>query len=289
MDYKKVKVSIVIPVKNGALTINRCLSSLVKQTYKNIEIVVVDNFSSDRTPNIVKNFQERDNRINFYQKGPERSAQMNYGVKKAKGLYIFVTSCDMVVDKNFVELAVEKCLIEGFDVVNGHIKSETKGFWSRVKGMERLMYVNDPLMETALFYPKKIFLELGGFDEKMVGVEEDLQHKIDEHGYKLGIIDSYQTHIDEIDSLREIVLKSFYYGLYDAAYFKKRPLKAFQKRFPIRRAFIRNFAEFIKQPDLFIGFIVFKVIQYTTGLAGLVLALIFSLKKENVQKALYEN
>jgi len=288
MNYKKPLVSVVIPVKNGSETVRDCIDAILKQTYKNIEITLVDNFSSDGTPGIVKSYMKKDKRIKFLQKGPERSAQMNFGIRKAKGKYVFVTSVDMIMDNDFLELAVKKCEEEGYQACNGHIISRTKGFWSRVKGMERDMYVNDKLMETALFYRKDLFLKLGGFDEKMVGVEEDLQHKLDENGYKTGIIDSYQVHIDELDSLREVVLKSFYYGLYDSAYFRKRPFLAFKKRFPVRSAFIRNYKMFLGHLDLSIGFIIFKIIQYVAGAVGLFLGLVFSPEKRKIQGLIYE-
>lgn len=288
MKHKKPLVSVVIPVKNGSETVRECLDGVIKQTYRNIEITLVDNFSSDGTPDIIQGYIKKDKRVKLLYKGPERSTQMNFGIGKAKGKYVFVTSADMVMDKDFIELAVKKCEEEGFQVCNGHIISRTGGFWSRVKGMERDMYVNDKLMETALFYRKDLFLKLGGFDERMVGVEEDFQHKLDEMGYKTGIIDSYQTHIDELDSLREIVLKSFYYGLYDSAYFRKRPLLALKKRFPLRGAFVRNYKMLFGQLDLLIGFIIFKIIQYTAGTIGLFLGLVFSPEKRKIQKLIYE-
>jgi len=280
-------VSIILPVKNGEPTLRRSLDSLLKQTYKNIQIVIIDNYSSDQTLLIVKEYRLKDKRIKYYQKGPERASQMNFGVSKATGKYIFITNCDFIVDKKFIELAVKKCEEEGFKTCNGHIKSETKGFWSRVKGLERRLYVNDSLMETSLFYRKDIFLKLGGFDEKMLGVEEEFQHRLDEAGIKMGIINSFQTHIDEIDSLKEIVLKSFYYGLNDANYFRKHPIHAFVKRFPIRKAFIRNFGSLMSNFDIFIGFIIFKVLQYIAGTAGLILGLVSSARKSRVQRLIY--
>lgn len=285
---KKPLVSLVIPVKNGSSTIGRCLDSLVKQSYKNIEVVIIDNFSTDNTPKIARDYCRDDKRVKFYQKGPERASQMNFGVSRASGKYVFVTSCDMVLDKNFIKLCVKKCEEEGYDACNGHIKSETHGFWSKVKAMERQMYVDDKLMETALFYNKDIFLKLGGFDETMVGVEEEFQHRLDESGLKTGIINSYQTHIDEIDSIKEIILKSFYYGQYDTTYFKKHHLRAFKKRFPIRIAFIKNFSLLTRHIDLLIGFVIFKIIQYSAGFSGLLIGFLSSPKKGRLQKLIYE-
>ena len=288
MNYKEPLVSIVIPVKNGAKTFRRSLTSLVNQSFKNIEIIIVDNFSTDKTAEIVQEFRKKDHRVKFFRKGPERGAQMRRGISKARGKYIFITASDMVVDKELVEKAVDKCEDGGFDAVYGHIKSETKGYWSRVKALERRLYVNDALMEAAFFYRRKVFLGLGGYDRDLVGVEEEFQHRLDKRGFKTGKINVFETHIDEIDSLKEIVLKSFYYGQYDIPYFKKYPLLAFKKRFPIRAAFFRNFNLLIKDFDLFIGFIILKIFQYSFGLAGLLLGLAFTPHNAMLQKMIYE-
>lgn len=287
MKNKGGLVSVVLPVKNGFSTLERSLNSLITQTYSKIEIIIVDNFSSDGTVNLINQYRFKDKRIKLFQKGPERASQMNFAISKATGEYIFITNCDFVVDRDFIELAVKKCVEEGFETCNGHIRSETSGFWSKVKAMERGLYVNDSLMETALFFNKNIFSKLGYFDKRMVGVEEEFQHRLDEAGIKLGIIPAFQTHIDEIDSLKEILLKSFYYGLYDAVYFKKHPVKAFKKRFPIRKAFFKNYRILIKRIDLLSGFLIFKMIQYSAGLTGLVLGLFFSPLKKKIQARIY--
>ena len=287
MKHKKALVSVLLPVKNGDDTIRRSLNSIIGQTYSNFELIIVDNFSTDNTKEIVKEYSKKDKRIRFFQKGPERASQMNYGAKKARGKYIFITNCDFEVDKNFLELAVKKCEKEGFQICNGHIKSETSGFWSKVKAMEREMYIDDPLMETALFYERKLFLEIGGFDEKMLGVEEELQNRLDDRGIKLGIIPAFQVHIDEIDSLKEIALKSFYYGLYDAAYFRKRPIKAFRKRFPVRKAFVRNRRTLTNDIKLFIGFLILKAVQYSLGIIGLAFGLLGTPLNKKMQAVIY--
>ena len=75
---KKPKVSIIIPTKNSSKTLEYTLKSVISQSYKNIEIIVVDNNSSDNTKQIAKAYNAR-----VYNFGPECSAQMNFGVKKS--------------------------------------------------------------------------------------------------------------------------------------------------------------------------------------------------------------
>lgn len=89
----KPLVSIIIPVYNGERFIKRALLSLVGQTYENIEIIVVDDGSSDRTSDIVGTFQ--DSRISFlHQENQGQGGARNNGIRSAKGSYITFLDAD---------------------------------------------------------------------------------------------------------------------------------------------------------------------------------------------------
>lgn len=96
-------VSVIIATKNAQRFIGTCLETIKNQSYWNIEIIVVDNFSTDKTEEIVLNYTE-----NFFEKGPERSVQRNFGAKKAKGKYILNVDADMELSENVVKECVEK-------------------------------------------------------------------------------------------------------------------------------------------------------------------------------------
>ena len=59
------KVSVIIPVYNGERTLRHFLKSILDQTYKNYEVIVVDNNSTDKTKDIIKEFQTKDNKIKY--------------------------------------------------------------------------------------------------------------------------------------------------------------------------------------------------------------------------------
>ena len=65
MDYSNPKISIGIPVYNGEKFIRKCIESVLQQTYKNFELIISDNASTDSTPDICKEFLKKDNRITF--------------------------------------------------------------------------------------------------------------------------------------------------------------------------------------------------------------------------------
>jgi len=98
-----MKVSIIVPVYNEEKTITDCLESLKKQTYKDFEIIIVDDGSSDKTLEVLKK-----SGIKFYQQehlGP--GAARNLGAKHAKGEILVFVDADMTFDKNFIRKLID--------------------------------------------------------------------------------------------------------------------------------------------------------------------------------------
>lgn len=93
---KEPLVSIIIPVYNREQTLERCLSSVIRQTYRNIEIIVVDDGSTDHTHVILEKYEKKDSRIRVYRKENSGvSESRNLGIHMAEGDYLqFVDSDD---------------------------------------------------------------------------------------------------------------------------------------------------------------------------------------------------
>lgn len=271
-------VSTVTAVLNGEKYIAENLTSIKNQTYPAIEMIVVDNFSTDRTLAIAK-----EKGAITYQIGPERASQDNYGVKMAHGKYIFITGCDMVLDPTYIEECVEKCEKEGYDAVYASVLSKTTNFWSKVKGLERESYVGDDLIESARFFRRDVFLKLGGYDASLTihSDDYDMQRRLNLAGYKTGRILARETHIDEIDSLKETFFKSFYYGMNSWKYIKKFPGHATKQLLPVRTAYFRQYKLFLRHPLLSAGFLIFKIVQYASASVGLLFGM---LESEKVSK-----
>lgn len=104
-----MKVSIIIPSYNSQDYLERCLDSVINQVYKNIEIIVVDDASTDKTKEIIKKYAEKDRRIiPFYQttnKGV--SAARNVGLKAATGEYILFVDSDDSLTKDAVRRMID--------------------------------------------------------------------------------------------------------------------------------------------------------------------------------------
>jgi len=102
--FANPKVSIVVPAYNNEKYIYRCLLSLVKQTLKEIEIIVVNDGSTDNTLSVVKQFSDADGRIKVInQENQKQGAARNRGTEKATGEYIGYVDSDDWVDLNYFE------------------------------------------------------------------------------------------------------------------------------------------------------------------------------------------
>lgn len=277
-------VSIIIPTLNSCRYLETTLSSIRKQTYRNLELIIVDNYSKDNTRQIAEKFESA-----VYLAGPERASQDNYGIHKAKGEFIYLTGSDMIIDPDYVEQAVNKCINEGYDAIYASVLSKKGGgFWERVKALERLSFIGSNLIEAARFFKKSVFMQLGGFDENLVGVEEDFQHRLDISGYKTGRINAREVHLHEATTLIEVFKKSYYYGKFMPSYLKKHPLRGSRQLFPVRPSYICNIKIFIREPIYLLGFILYKIVQYSGGFLGLITGFIKGHKKsDSTHKSLY--
>lgn len=119
------KVSIIVPVYNVELYLRRCLESLVNQTLKDIEIIIVDDGSKDSSADIAKEYEKKYSNIKYYRKeNGGLSDARNYGLKYATGKYIAFLDSDDYVEKSLYEKMYEKAKKEDSDMV------ECNFYWS---------------------------------------------------------------------------------------------------------------------------------------------------------------
>lgn len=110
------KVSIIVPMYNAEKTIKTCIESIISQTYKNIEIIVINDGSKDRSLDLVKNFDDsRINLITIENSGP--SSARNLGIKKATGAYVQFVDSDDYLEPNMTEFLVNEIKKNGNDLV----------------------------------------------------------------------------------------------------------------------------------------------------------------------------
>lgn len=107
IDDKKPLISVIIPMYNAEKYIEKCINSVIKQTYKNLEILCIDDHSSDNTKKIVQKIAQKDNRIIIKNsEGKYIGGTRNTGLKYANGKYIIFLDNDDCIDKNTCQIAL---------------------------------------------------------------------------------------------------------------------------------------------------------------------------------------
>ncbi len=130
----KETISIIVPIYNAERYLRRCVESIIAQTYTNIEIILINDGSTDNSINIIKEYANKDSRIIIIDKKNEGvSVARNIGILKARGKYICFVDADDYIEKSMIEKM--KCCIDkkNVDLVRiNYYKILTDG--KRIKG-----------------------------------------------------------------------------------------------------------------------------------------------------------
>lgn len=259
-------VSVIIPTKNSARTLNRCLASIKNQSYKDIELIVVDNNSTDRTKEIAKKYT-----TNVYNFGPERSAQRNFGAKKAKGNLIYFVDSDFLLQQNVIKECVEK-ISECFDAIVVHNTPDSSVSWiAWIRKFEVDMYKYDHTHSAARFFKKNVFEKIGGYNPNITAAEYyDLQNRLNRNKYKTGFVESEAVHLGEPKHFITHMIKYYKYGK-DMVNFKKYNKKESKKQLRFfRHVYFKNWRNFLFHPIKTIIFCFYNSCKYAFGGLGYV-------------------
>lgn len=212
-------VSVVVPTKNVERTMERCLRSIVGQSWGAIELVVIDNFSTDRTFEIAQQYADI-----AIQAGPERSAQRNLGIEKATGDYILWIDADMVLTPHVIEDAARAAEETGSTAV--FIPEETvgEGFLTACRTLERKCYVGEEMIEAPRLIRREFFAEHGGFVLTVAGQEDaDLRMRLLRSGATMTHINAPILHDEGRLTFGDVMRKRYYYGQSLPAYNDAQP------------------------------------------------------------------
>lgn len=267
-------VTAIITTKNSASMLEPLLKSLRAQTYRPLEIIVVDNYSTDDTQVIAKRYADR-----VIIAGPERSAQRNLGVRQAKGKYVLILDYDMVLTKPVVAAAVR--LAEGRPEVRAVTipeRSFGEGFWSQCKALERSFYSDIAWIEAPRFFDRRTFQAMKGYDPKLLAGGElyDLTNRIAERygvqalGRVTAVIDHNEGRLNPWKTCR----KKFHYGQRMTIY-KSKPVN--RGAYKLQSSLLKRYGFFLAHPKkLFrhpltgLGMLFLKTSEFAAGGAGYV-------------------
>ena len=251
------KVSVVVPTKNSANTLESCLRSIREQTYPAIECIVVDNFSTDATPDIARKWADH-----FFSQGPERSTQRNYGAKQASGKYVVFIDSDMILTPK----VIEDCVSRMDEATAGVVIPETSfgpTFWAKCKAIERACYVGDPYIEASRFFRREDFLAAGGYNEDLIGNEDWALHNEIEKRGAIRRIDSFIHHNEGHITLFKSAAKKGYYSTTFDKYRRMYPEKAkYQYSTGYRLGLLlKGWKQFFAHPLAYLGMFLMKVLE----------------------------
>lgn len=265
-------VSVIVPTKNNAQTLEACLKSIENQSYEHVELIVIDNYSTDSTKAIAKQYTK-----NVFNQGPERSAQRNYGAKKATGKYVVFIDSDMELTTNVVSACIT--LIndnKGSKAIIIPEESFGIGFWAQCKKLERSFYIGIDAIEAARFFEKSLYDKLGGYDEAMVSGEDwDLSNRV-KTITKVGRINEFILHNEGKLKLRKNLRKKYYYAGLSRTYLQKQNVqsKLTNSVGPIQRykVFFSRPTKLFKNPVVGIGLLYLKTCEFIFGALGFALS-----------------
>ena len=281
-------VSVVMPTFNCEHLIKDCLESVKNKTYRPLEIIVADSFSTDNTPKIAKKY----GKVYSFGRDPKQIRifgapyQRNFAASKAKGEYIYWIDSDMRLTPGLIEACIKALETQKADAVIVPEVSYGESFWAECRALEKACYNKSPrsYTDTARFIRKKVWDKLGGLDPTLGGADDyDFQNRLDAGGYKTVKVKNHVMHYEGKLSLKKQLTKKFVYGKTALGYIKKYKHKKEylnKQYFLIRPDFIQNFDLLIKDPIHAAGMITMKFLEYTAGFAGLVYG---QIKKEKIE------
>ena len=206
-------ISIIVPVYNVEQYLEKCMDSIINQTYKDLEILVVDDGSTDNSGVIADEYAEKDGRIRvFHTRNQGLSCARNLGLKEAHGEWIGFVDSDDWIEANMYEMLLEKAEETGADVVECGIfrvyttrTIEKKAITNPISGIDALEALIRGDIQTQVWnklWRKTIFNE----ERFPIGCDyEDIAttHKLIETALVTGVPHSFYHYIQRNSSISQ--------------------------------------------------------------------------------------
>ena len=169
-------ISIILPVYNGEIFLSTAIDSILKQTYSNFELIIVNDGSNDGTEDIVLNLRNCDPRVIYipFLENSGLPASLNHGIKIAKGNYITWTSHDNILMPNALEYMLHELVNTSSDFVYADClvvneKGEETGFL-KAKPIENILFSN--VVHACFLYRREVYKNVGEYDSDLKLIED---------------------------------------------------------------------------------------------------------------------
>lgn len=270
------KISIIIPVYNQRSLVEKCLNSFLNQNYKNYEIIVVNDGSTDGTREFLSTLKNKKIKI-IHQENKGPSAARNAAFKKSSGEYILFIDADQEVSEGLLEECSEAfkakdCLYIPERSKRHHDpKRKRKEMWTKIIDYERRILYEGTGRGVARGYKREVLERVGLFDESLkFGEDWDLAQRAKKAGYDLGELQTYLIH-HELESPLHTIKKYFKYGRKARKLTRKRnDVAHFYSG--INRRVIKNVKKyFVRNPFLFFGVFIYRITKTSSALIGYII------------------
>jgi len=257
-------VSVVVPTRNAGRTIDACLRSIRAQTWPALELIVVDNHSTDGTWQIAERHADL-----ALRGGPERSAQRNLGIAHAAGEWVLYIDADMELAPDVVERAVGAGTAAGAVGVAIPEESVGAGFWTRCRTLERRCLQGEPALRWPRLIRAGYLRASGGFALWLTGTEDaELHHRMLADGAAVVLSDGLILHDEGRLTLGGLLRKRFYYGKGLLAYRRAHPGAISAQLQATGRAAWRQRRLLLAEPVVTAGIVVMRACEVAAYLAG---------------------
>ena len=213
-------VSVIIPVYNGEKTLGQCLHSVLHQTYKNYEVIVIDNNSTDSTSEIIKSFQQQSKKIRgLFEEKRGRGAARYKGEINARGEIILMTDADHILPENWIAKMMTPLLKKECDAVQGAHEVMAGNFWGKqLQSDVSRKFAEDAKKSSAIgridtgnFAISKDALQRIGFSSRkyVSGNDTELSIRFQKNNLVLTFLKDAKVQHNHVSSFREIACKYF--------------------------------------------------------------------------------
>ena len=176
----KKKISILMTVYNSEKYVSKSIKSILKQTYKNFGLIVVDDFSNDKTRRILEKIKNKKVKIYLLKKRLGRTKALNYGLKKCKSNIIAIQDADDISNKNRILISMNELnkndntglVATNFDVINekGKTLKKLNNRLQKVRDKSNLKFINTIAHSSIIF--KKDHLPHSRYDESFIYAQD---------------------------------------------------------------------------------------------------------------------
>jgi glycosyltransferase involved in cell wall biosynthesis len=259
-------VTVVVTTRDVERTLEACLRSIRAQDHQPLELLVVDNSSTDRTGEIAARLADV-----VLIGGPERSAQRNLGVATARGEWLLWIDADMLLAPDVVSSALAAADRAGAAAVSIPETTVGPGFWTACRALERSCYLDDPSLFNPRLLRRELLTAMGGFDEAMAGPEDaDLRIRLAQQGVVVAHASGVIDHDEGRLTLRDVLRKRIYYGSSLPAFAANNPGAVRRQAMATVRAFVRHRRRLAGDPVHAVGLLGLRALEaaaYAVGAA----------------------